>query len=213
VTVTTIRVLLADSRPLVRAGIARLVRQRVRYRLVAELDDGWAALEAIAALRPDVAVLEAELPGLSADRVLNAVMRDGLATRVVIVPAEDRADRAYAALEAGACAYLTARATEEILDDALSRAARGEAMIPLQLQTGVAREIQLRRANDRPAVTGRELAVLRGIADGLLLPEIARDMHLSRATVKTHAAHLYEKLGVSDRAAAVRQGMRRGLIE
>jgi two-component system, NarL family, nitrate/nitrite response regulator NarL len=211
--IPTIRVLVADSRPLVRATLVRLVRQRARYRLVAEVADGWAALEAIADLRPDVAVLEAELPGLSGARVLNAVSRDGLPTKVVIVPAEDRADRAYDALEAGACAYLSARATEQLVHDTLARAARGDAMIPLELQTGVAREIQSRRTSGRPVVTGRELAILRRIADGRLLPDIARDLHLSRATVKTHASHLYDKLGVSDRAAAVREGMRRGLIE
>jgi two-component system, NarL family, nitrate/nitrite response regulator NarL len=208
-----IRVLVADSRPIVRAGFARLVRQRARYQLVAELGDGWAALEAIRRLQPDVAVLEAELPGLAGHRVLNAVMRDALPTKVVIAPAEDRGDRAYAALEAGACAYLSARATEELVDDALTRAARGDAVIPLELQTGVAREIQLRRANGRPSVTGRELAVLRGIADGRMLPEIARELHLSLGTVKTHANHLYEKLGVSDRAAAVAVAMRRGLLD
>jgi two-component system nitrate/nitrite response regulator NarL len=109
--------------------------------------------------------------------------------------------------------YLSTRATEDQIDDALTRVARGDSVIPPELQTGVAREIRLRRLAEWPALTERELTVLRRIADGRLLPEIGRELHLSPMTVKTHATHLYEKLGVSERAAAVREGMRRGLLE
>jgi two-component system nitrate/nitrite response regulator NarL len=79
--------------------------------------------------------------------------------------------------------------------------------------SGVAREIRLRAGAGRVRLTERERAILRLIADGRSLPAIARELHLAAATVKTHVAHVYEKLGVSERAAAVAEAMRRGLLE
>jgi two-component system nitrate/nitrite response regulator NarL len=78
---------------------------------------------------------------------------------------------------------------------------------------GLVAEIRLRSTSDAPVLTGREREILKLIADGRSLPEIAKALILGLTTVKTHAQHLYEKLGVSDRAAAVAEAMRRGLIE
>jgi two-component system nitrate/nitrite response regulator NarL len=208
-----IRVLTGDAQPLFRDAVARTIRQRTAFELVGEVADGRAALDAIIALRPDVAVLDLPLPSLDGDRVLRAVTRDGLPTRILFLCAGPSPDRAYRALEDGAAGLLTKHASAEQLCEAIGAAARGETVLAHEVLDGVAREIRLRAGSGRIRLTDRERAILRLIADGRSLPAIARELHLAVTTVKTHVSHLYEKLGVSERAAAVAEAMRRGLLE
>ena len=210
---TTIRVLTGDAQPLFRDAVARTIRQRSAFELVCEVADGRAALAAIVALQPDVAVLDLPLPSLDGDRVLRAVRRDGIPTQILFLCAGPTPDRAYRVLEDGAAGMLTKDTSADQLCDAIRAAARGETVLSGGVLTGVASEIRLRAGAGRIQLTERERAVLRLIADGRSLPAIARDLHLSRATVKTHVAHIYEKLGVSERAAAVAEAMRRDLLE
>jgi two-component system nitrate/nitrite response regulator NarL len=209
----SIRVITGDAQPLFRDAVARTIRQRAAFELVGEVADGRAALDAIVALRPDVAVLDLPLPRLDGDRVLRAVRRDGIPTRILFLCAGPSPDRAYRALEDGAAGVLTKDTSADQLCDAIRAAARGETVLSDGVLTGVASEIRLRAGAGRIRLTERDRSVLRLIADGRSLPEIARDLHLSRATVKTHVAHIYEKLGVSERAAAVAEAMRRDLLE
>jgi two-component system, NarL family, nitrate/nitrite response regulator NarL len=209
----TIRVLAGDAQPLFRDAVARTIRQGAALELVGEVDDGRAALDAIVALRPDVAVLDMPLPSLDGDRVLRAVTRDGLPTRILFLCAGPSPDRAYRALEDGAAGVLSKHASAEQLCAAIRAAARGETVLSSEVMSGVAREIRLRAGAGRVRLTERERAILRLIADGRNLPAIARELHLGTATVKTHVAHIYEKLGVGERAAAVAEAMRRGLLE
>lgn len=209
----TIRVLTGDAQPLFRDAVARTIRQGATLELVGEVADGRAALDAIVALRPDVAVLDLPLPTLDGDRVLRAVTRDGLPTRILFLCAGASPDRAYRALEDGAAGLLTKHASAEQLCEAIRAAARGETVLSSEIMSGVAHEIRLRAGAGRVRLTERERAILRQIADGRSVPAIARALHLAPATVKTHVAHVYEKLGVGERAAAVAEGMRRGLLE
>jgi two-component system nitrate/nitrite response regulator NarL len=208
-----IRVLTGDAQPLFRDAVARTIRQRSAFELVGEVADGRAALDAIIALRPDVAVLDLPLPELDGDRVLRAVKRDGLPTRILFLCAGPSPDRAYRAIEDGAAGMLTKNASADQLCDAIGAAARGETILSRDVVDGVAHEIRLRAGAGRVRLTERERAILRLIADGRTLPAIARELHLARATVKTHVAHMYEKLDVGERAAAVAEAMRRGLLE
>ena len=175
--------------------------------------DGREALDAIGATRPDVAVIGGMLNGLTGEQVLNAVARDGLCTRVVMLGTRPEPKQVYAALAGGAAGYLTKDADARELCDAIAAVARGETVLAPELQAPLADEIRLRTPRDRPAMTGRERETLTLIAAGLSAPDIARALHLSTATVKTHLQHIYEKLGVSERAAAVAEAMRRGLLE
>jgi two-component system, NarL family, nitrate/nitrite response regulator NarL len=208
-----IRVLTGDAQPLFRDAVARTIRQRATFELVGEVADGRAALAAIVALRPDVAVLDLPLPRLDGDRVLRAVTRDGLPTRILLLCADPSPDRAYRALEDGAAGVLSKDASAEQLVDAIRAAARGETVLSSDVVDSVAHEIRQRAGGMRIRLTGRERGVLRLIADGRSLPDIARELHLARGTVKTHVAHIYDKLDVSERAAAVAEAMRRGLLE
>ena len=97
--------------------------------------------------------------------------------------------------------------------DAIAAVARGRTVLSPQLQAGIAVEIRLRAAHERPLLSERERQILKLVADGLAAPEFGRRLCLATPTVKTHLHHLYDKLGVAERAAAVAEAMRRGLLE
>jgi two-component system nitrate/nitrite response regulator NarL len=208
-----IRVIVADDHPVYREGIVRAVRERPDLELVGELATGREALTAIDELRPHVAVLDMRLPGLDGRQLLNAIQRDELPTRVLFVSAYVDSEIVYAAIGGGARGYLSKEATRQQICDAVAAVARGDTVLAPEVHRGLAREIQLRSADARPVLTAREREILRLTAEGLSGPEIGRRLYLSPATVKTHLQHLYAKLGVSDRAAAVAEAMRRGLLE
>ena len=203
----------ADGQPLYRDAVARAIRERPELELVGQAGDGREALEAIGAARPDVAVIDGTLTGLSGKQVLNAVARDGLRDPRVLIAAKPEPGEVYAALAEGAAGYLTKDADARELCDAITAVARGKTVLASELQAGVAGEIRLRAPHDRPVMSERERETLTLIAEGLSAPQIGRTLHLSTATVKTHLQHIYEKLGVSERAAAVAEAMRRGLLE
>ena len=208
-----VRILVADDHPLFREALVRTVRERPEFELVAEVGDGRGALEAIRALAPDVAVLDVKMPELDGLRVLHAVTRDGLATRIVLISAFADGTTAYEAVAAGAAAFLSKDADRRAIADTIAAVARGETVIAPDVQAGLAGEIRARRGQDVPRLTDREREVLEHIAAGRSAPEIGRTLHLSPTTIKSHQQALYEKLGVSDRAAAVAEAMRRGLLE
>jgi two-component system nitrate/nitrite response regulator NarL len=153
------------------------------------------------------------MPLLDGLGVLNAVTRDGLRTRVLLLTAEADAARVYAAIGAGAAGCMLKDADGEGLCDAIVAVGRGETVLAPAVQGAVAQEIRMRSVQDRPVLSPREAEILALIADGLSAPAIADVLVLSPATVRTHLQHLYDKLGVSDRAAAVAAAMRRGMLE
>jgi two-component system, NarL family, nitrate/nitrite response regulator NarL len=208
-----VRVLVADDHPLFREAMVRAVKERPELELVAEAADGTQALSAIRDGHPDVAVLDVKMPGLDGIKVANAVTRDQLPTKVVLLSAFLDGAMAFEAVAAGAAAYLSKDADRRRILDTISAVSRGETVLAPEVQAGLAAEIRLRGAKDRPGLSEREREVLTRIAEGKSAPEIGRELFLSTATVKSHLQALYEKLGVSDRAAAVAEAMRRGLLE
>jgi two-component system, NarL family, nitrate/nitrite response regulator NarL len=190
----TVRVIAVDPHPLYRDGVARVVRQDPDMRLVAEADHAGAALAAVVDLEPDVVVLDPTMPRLNGKRLLSLIARRSLPSRVLLITEQVRPGDAYRALADGASGYLSKRARKEQLADAIHRVARGE-------------------TEERPVLSPRERQVLELTADGLTAPEMSSRLDVSTATVKTHMLHVYEKLGVSERAAAVAQAMRRGILE
>jgi two-component system nitrate/nitrite response regulator NarL len=206
-------VLVADDHPLYREGVVRALSASGQVEIVGEAADGRTALAMIEEHRPDVAVVDYRLPDLDGVAVTNAVVRDGLPTRVLVVSAFTDSGVVYQALETGAAGFISKEARREQIVDAVLACARGENVVPPDIAAGLVSEIRLRKQDDRPALTDREQEILRLIADGKSLPEIAKELYLGLTTVKTHVQHLYEKLGVSDRAAAVASAMRRGLLE
>jgi two-component system, NarL family, nitrate/nitrite response regulator NarL len=208
-----VRVFVADDHPVYREGVARAIKARPEFELVGEAEDGRRALDAIKELLPDVAVLDVQMPRLQGSDVLHAIKRDGLATRVVLLSAHVDSDTVYRAVASGVGAYLSKESSRERICDAVAAVARGEVVLSAEVQAGLASEIQIRERDERPALTPREHEILTLTANGQSAPDIGRQLHLSQSTVKTHLKSLYEKLGVSDRAAAVAESMRRGLLE
>ncbi len=180
-----VTVVVADDHPLYRDGIVRALSASGQVEILAETEDGRSALAKIRELKPDVALLDYKLPELDGVAIANAVVRDQLRTRILLVSAFTDSGVVYQALETGVAGFVSKEARREQIVD----------------------------ADDRPVLTPREQEILRLISDGKSLPEIATELYLGLTTVKTHVQHLYEKLGVSDRAAAVASAMRRGLIE
>lgn len=210
-----VRVLVADDHPLYREGVVRAIKNRPELELVGEASDGREALEEIRRLEPDVALLDMRMPGLKGQQVLEAVTRDALSTRVVLLSAQVDSETVYRVVAAGACGYLSKDAGAGELCEAIEAAGRGETVLAREIQSGLASQIQ-RQAQPidaRPELSDRERQVLALIAEGHSAPEIGKQLYLSPATVKSHLATLYEKLGVSERAAAVAEAMRRGLLE
>ena len=198
-----VSVVIADDHPVYRRGLADALRACPELELVAEAEDGVSALAEIRRLVPRVAVVDLQLPGLDGLEVAMAVAREGLATRMVILSAHE--DRAVVeqALAAGVWAYLPKVGSGPALCDTLLTVARGDR--PPAAGAG-------RDGAEQPALTARELEILRLTAEGCSAPDIAEALALSTATVKTHLGHTYAKLGVSERAAAVATAIRRGLL-
>jgi two-component system nitrate/nitrite response regulator NarL len=208
-----LRVFVADDHPMFREAVVDAIKHRPELEFVGDAADGREALQMIRELLPDVAVVDIRMPLLDGLGVLNAVTRDGLRTRVLLLTAEADAARVYAAIGAGAAGCMLKDADGEGLCDAIVAVGRGETVLAPAVQGAVAQEIRMRSVQDRPVLSPREAEILALIADGLSAPAIADVLVLSPATVRTHLQHLYDKLGVSDRAAAVAAAMRRGMLE
>ena len=206
-------ILIADDHPVYRHGLERAIGEWPELELVASSSDGREALEQIHLLEPDVAVVDVRMPGLDGLKILAAAKRDGLRTKVVLLTGYEDSSAAYRALAEGAAGYVSKASDHAELCEAIVTAGRGETVIAPQFAAGIATEIQLRETSERPALTEREGEVLRLLAEGRTAQRIGAELQLSEATAKTHLRHLYEKLGVSDRAAAVATAMRLGLLE
>ena len=208
-----VTVVVADDHPLYREGVVRALLASGQIEILAEAGDGREALAAIQKHKPEVALLDYKLPELDGVAVTHAVAREQLPTRVLLVSAFTDSGVVYKALETGAAGFVSKEARREQLADAVLACARGENVVPPEVAAGLVSEIRLRKQSDAPALTPREQEILHLIAAGKSLPQIAEELFLGLTTVKTHVQHLYEKLGVSDRAAAVATAMRRGRIE
>jgi two-component system, NarL family, nitrate/nitrite response regulator NarL len=208
-----VTVVVADDHPMYRQGVASGLSGSGRVVVVAEAGDGREALEAIREHRPQVAVVDYRLPALDGSQVANAVHRDELPTRVLILSAFSDSALVYRAIERGAAGYLLKESRQTEILDAVLACARGETVVPPAVASGLAEELRRHAAGGRTLLTPREAEVLGLMAQGKSVPAIAEELVLGATTVKTHVGHVYEKLGVSDRAAAVAEAMRRGLIE
>ena len=210
---TRTTVVVADDHPVFRDGLVRALRSRPEFEVVGEAGDGREALRVIRETSPAVALLDVKMPGLDGTQVTHAVRRDGLPTRVVLVSAHAPSELIYRAIALGAAAFLPKESSREEICDTVAAVGRGETRLTPEIQAELVRQIQMREVTERPALSASEREVLAFIAEGMSGPDIAAALHLSPATVKTHLQNLYEKLGVSDRAAAVARAMREGLLE
>jgi two-component system nitrate/nitrite response regulator NarL len=208
-----VRVVVGDDHPLFRDGVVRALTSSGFIDVVAEADDGRAALEAIRTHEPQVALLDYRMPGLDGAEVAAAVKRDELPTRVLLVSAHDESAIVYRALQEGAAGFLPKESTRSELVNAVLDCAKGRDVVAPSLAAGLAGEIRKRAEPEGPVLSPREREVLQMIASGSSIPAMAKQLFLAPSTVKTHVQRLYDKLGVSDRGAAVAEAMRRKLLD
>lgn len=208
-----VTVVVGDDHPMYREGVVRALKETGRIDVVAEVGDGHAALDAIREHRPAVAVLDYRMPELDGLAVVTVVARDDLPTRVLILSATEDPATVYEALAAGAAGYLTKDSDRDEIVAAVVTCAKGKGYLPAAIAGGLASEVRHRSRGDATLLSPREAEIIAMIADGLSVPDIAARLHLAPTTVRTHVQNLYAKLGVSDRAAAVAEAMRRRLVE
>ena len=214
------RVVVADDQPLVRVGLKKILEARSDFEVVGEAEDGAQAVEATRRLCPDVVLMDIRMPlmdGLEATRRI--VEQYGLTTRVLVLTTFGRNEYVYAALRAGASGFLLKDSPPEELLAAVEIVARGDALLAPTVTRAVVEEFVRRPPPPQqpPArleqLTAREGEVLQLLARGLANTEIATELYITEATVRTHVAHVLQKLDLRDRVHAVIYAYETGLIE
>jgi two-component system nitrate/nitrite response regulator NarL len=207
------RVLLADDHPVYLDGLSAAIERAPDLELTATCRNGEEALMRIREDPPDVAVLDLRMARLTAQAVLAELQEDGgLPCRVLVLSVHTEGDDIHDCLSLGATGYVAKDADRSEICEAIRAVAAGRTVLSGEALGSMASELQQRRTARHGLLTARETEILTRLANGASAPEIATQLHLSPATIKTHLHNLYVKLSVSDRAAAVAEGMRRGLI-
>jgi two-component system, NarL family, nitrate/nitrite response regulator NarL len=207
------RVAVVDPHPLFRSALEHVCEGSSELEFVCGCGRGEEAVRRLPAVRPDVIVTELRLPDVAGVRLLDALAEACPSAGVLVLTAEREGGAAFRALGAGAAGYICKEAEHSEVVEAIRAVASGETVISPALHRSVVAEIRLYVARDTIALTARERDVLTLVAQGFTSAEIGRKLFISSATVKSHLTNMYEKLGVSDRAAAVAQAMKRGLVE
>jgi two-component system nitrate/nitrite response regulator NarL len=208
-----IRVLIADDHPVYREGLARNWEASPRITVVGAVGDGRMALAMLEELVPDVAIIDLRLPEIDGFQLLDRLAEAESPTRALVLTAYMDSSTVYRAFTTGARGFLEKAASFRDITEAVLTIGSGGTVIAPFAQEVLARELRTRRESEaKPALTAREIEILRLAADGYPAQQIANELHISLATVKTHLQHVYEKLGVSDRASAVAQAIRRGVL-
>jgi DNA-binding NarL/FixJ family response regulator len=204
-----IRLLIADDHPVVRDGLSGMFAADQDFTVVGEAADGSQALRLAEAVRPDVILMDLRMPGMDGVTAIAELSRRGNPARVLVLTTYDTDSYVLPAIEAGATGYLLKDAPRDELLRAVRAAAAGQSV----LAPSVAMRLMDRvRAPEPELLSHRELEVLGLVAAGTTNREAAARLFISEATVKTHLLHIYAKLGVTDRAAAVAVAYNRGLL-
>jgi DNA-binding NarL/FixJ family response regulator len=204
-----IRLLIADDHPVVRDGLSGMLAADPGFEVLGEAADGAEAVRLAQALQPDVILMDLRMPEMDGVTAIAELARRGVASRVLVLTTYDTDSHVLSAIEAGATGYLLKDAPRAELLRAVRAAARGEAVLSPSVAT---RLIDRVRSPDADPLSQRELEVLELVAGGSTNREAAARLFVSEATVKTHLLHIYAKLGVSDRTAAVAAAFNRGLL-
>ncbi|HEX3749359.1 MAG TPA: response regulator transcription factor [Streptosporangiaceae bacterium] len=204
-----IRLLIVDDHPVVRDGLRGIFESDPQFEVTGEAGNGAEAVTQARSLRPDVVLMDLRMPDVDGVTAIKRLAELGVDTRVLVLTTYDTDTDVVPAIEAGATGYLLKDAPRSELLRAVRAAARGEAVLSPSVATRLLGQV---RAPAHEPLSNRELDVLALVARGTSNRDTATRLFISEATVKTHLLHIYAKLGVNDRAAAVATGFERGLL-
>lgn len=205
--------MIVDDHPVVRNGLIGMFEGDDQFDVVGEAGDGAEAVRRAGALAPDVILMDLRMPDMDGVAAISALGRAGSAARVLVLTTYDTDSDVLSAIEAGATGYLLKDAPPAELFRAVRAAASGNAVLSPSVATRLVGQVRAPAASPSPEpISARELEVLELVASGASNREAAARLFISEATVKTHLLHIYAKLGVNDRAAAVAEAFNRGLL-
>ncbi|MEA2396491.1 MAG: hypothetical protein QOK25_47 [Thermoleophilaceae bacterium] len=209
-----LRILVADDHGIVRSGLRMLIERQDGMSVVAEVDDGVAAVEATLRHDPDVAILDVAMPRMTGIQAAREIKSQRPATAVLMLSMHDDERYLFDALSAGASGYVLKRAADAELIEAVRAVAAGKPYLPAITQSALVKE-WLEHGEDAPRdqLTPRELEVVKLIAEAYTNRQIGEILKVSEKTVESHRANVLAKLGMRDRVELVRYAIRRGLIE
>ena len=204
-----IRIVIADDHPIFRAGLLGLLSGQEDFQVVGEAANGKEAVSVVKHVAPEVLLVDLQMPELDGVGAIKAIREAAPATRILVLTTYDTDGDILRAVEAGATGYLLKDTPREELFKAIRATARGDSVLsPVVASKLVGRA----RGPMERSLSGRELEVLTLVAKGISNKIIGKDLKISEATVKTHLIHIFAKLGVDDRTAAVTAAIERGIL-
>jgi DNA-binding NarL/FixJ family response regulator len=209
-----LRILLADDHGIVRSGLKMLIERQDGMHVIAEADDGVAAVEATLREEPDVAILDVAMPKMTGIQAAREIKQRRPNVTVLLLSMYDDERYLFDGLQAGASGYVLKRAADEELIAAVHSVASGKPYLPATTQSVLVKEwLDGGGQGPRDRLTPRELDVVKLIAEAYTNKQIAEILTVSEKTVESHRANVLSKLGMRDRVELVRYAIRRGLIE
>ena len=212
-----IRIMIVDDHPIVREGLVAVLRRDEDFEIVGEAPDGRAAVKRALSLKPDLILMDLRMPEMSGVEAMQKIRAADPNIKFLVLTTYDTDEHIVGALEAGASGYLLKDAPREDLFNAIRTVARGEALLQprvaarlIQHMTGQTAKAQASAGEEE--LSPREIEVLQLVARGQANKEIAAQLTITEATVKTHLAHIFQKLAVNDRTEAVTAALQRGII-
>ena len=202
-------ILIADDHPVVRDGLRGMLESQADFEVVGEAGDGAQAIQLVEELKPEIVLMDLRMPVVDGVTAIREIKGSQAESQILVLTTYDSDADILPAIEAGATGYLLKDSSREELYAAIRATARGETVLAPSV---AARLVGRMRAPAEEKLSSRELEVLQLVAKGASNKEIASSLHISQATVKSHLIHIFGKLGVSDRTAAVTVALQRGIL-
>ena len=204
-----IRVLLVDDHPVVRAGIEGILSSQADIEVVGEARDGLEAISLSRTLQPHVVLMDLQMPNMDGVTAIKAIRAQANPPHILVLTTYDTDADIVQAIQAGATGYLLKDTPREDFFAAVRQVAKGESVLTPVVASRLMAHM---RAPAEEQLSEREIEVLALVSQGHSNQEIAKQLHISAATVKTHLIHIYGKLGVNDRTAAVTTALEKGIL-